>query len=46
VAAREERSSEVRHIGRDHSYVRGELRRIALMVAFIIGGLLITAILR
>lgn len=46
VAAREERSSQVRHIGRDHSYVRGELRRIVLMVAFIIGGLLITAILR
>jgi hypothetical protein len=46
VAAREERSSQVRHIGRDYSYVRGELRRIALMVAFIVGGLLITAILR
>lgn len=46
AVAREERSSEVRHIGRDHSYVRGELRRIVLMVAFIIGGLLITAILR
>jgi hypothetical protein len=46
VAVRQERSAEGRHIGRDHTYVLGELRRIALIAAFIIGGLVITAILR
>lgn len=46
VAAAPERSSHVRHITRDHSYVLGELRLIALLMAFIVGGLVITAILR
>jgi len=41
-----ERSSRVRHIARDHSYVLGEVRLIALLMAFITGGLVITAILR
>ena len=41
-----ERASEVRHIARDHSYVLGEIRRSGILVAFIIGGLVITAILR
>ena len=41
-----ERSSEPRHISRDYSYVVSDLRRIALIVAFIIAGLVITAILR
>ena len=45
-AAPHERSSRVRHIARDHSYVLGEVRLIALLMAFIIGGLVITAILR
>jgi len=36
----------LRHIARDHSYVLGEVRLIALLMAFIIGGLVITAILR
>ena len=36
----------VRHIARDHAYVLGEIRLIALLVAFILGGLIITAIIR
>jgi hypothetical protein len=46
VAVQHERSAEGRHIARDHTYVLGELRRIALIAAFIIAGLVITAILR
>ncbi len=41
-----ERSHEPRHISRDYSYVISDLRRIALIVAFIIAGLVIAAILR
>lgn len=36
----------VRHIARDHAYVLAEVRLSALLVAFILGGLIITAILR
>jgi hypothetical protein len=46
VAVQQDRTAEGRHIARDHSYVLGDLRRIALIVAFIVGGLVITAILR
>ena len=46
AAFAEERSTEPRHISRDYRYVVGDLRRIALIVAFIIAGLVITAILR
>ena len=41
-----ERASQVRHIARDHRYVLGEMRLIALLTAFIVAGLVITAILR
>ncbi len=46
AAFAKERSPEPRHISRDYSYVVSDLRRIALIVAFIIAGLVITAILR
>jgi hypothetical protein len=46
AAVSAERSTEPRHISRDYSYVVRDLRRIALIVAFIIAGLVITAILR
>jgi hypothetical protein len=46
VTVQRDRSAEGRHIARDHGYVLGDLRRIALIVAFIVGGLVITAILR
>jgi hypothetical protein len=46
VAVQQDRSVQGRHIARDHSYVLGDLWRIALIAAFIIGGLVITAILR
>ena len=46
VAVQQDRSAQGRHIVRDHSYVLGDLRRVALIAAFIIGGLVITAILR
>jgi len=46
VAVQQDRSAQGRYIARDHSYVLGDLRRIALIVAFIIGGLVIAAILR
>ena len=36
----------VRHIARDHAYVVDELKRIALIMAFIVAGLAITAVLR
>jgi hypothetical protein len=36
----------VRHISRDHTYVLDEMKRIAFLVTFIVGGLVITAILR
>ncbi len=45
-AAPQERSSQVGQIARDYSYVLGDLRRIAVIVAFITVGLIITAILR
>ncbi len=41
-----ERSSEPRHISRDYGYVISDLRRIAIIVAFIIVGLVVAAILR
>ncbi len=46
AAVSPEGGSQVRHITRDHSYILGELRRIGLIVAFIIAGLVIAAILR
>jgi len=46
VVVQQERSAQGRHIARDHTYILGELRRIALIAAIIIGGLVITAILR
>ncbi len=46
AAFAKERSPEPRHISRDYSYVVSDLRRIALVVAFIIAGLVIAAILR
>ncbi len=46
AAVAEERSTEPRHISRDYSYVMRDLRRIALIVAFVIVGLVIAAILR
>jgi hypothetical protein len=46
VVVQQERSAQGRHIVRDHTYILGELRRIALIVAIIVGGLVITAILR
>ena len=46
VAVQQDRSAQGRHIARDHSYVLGDLRRIALIAAFVVGGLVITAILR
>jgi hypothetical protein len=36
----------VRHIARDYSYVRAEVRRIALVAGFLILALIITAIVR
>ena len=35
-----------KHISRDYSYVLGEVRLIAILVAFIVGGLVITAVFR
>ncbi len=46
AAVAEERSPEPRHISRDYSYVVSDLRRIALIVAFIIAGLVIAGIVR
>jgi hypothetical protein len=46
VSATRERSSQGGKIGRDHSHVLGELRRISIIVAIIVAGLVITAILR
>lgn len=46
VAVAEERSAQLKHIGRDYSYVLAELRLIALIVAFITFGLVLTAIFR
>lgn len=43
---RQDASTEERHIARDHSYVLVDLKRVGLIVGFIIGGLVITAILR
>jgi hypothetical protein len=38
--------TQVRHIARDYSYVRAEVKRIALVGGFLILSLIITAILR
>ncbi len=46
VARDPERPSQAQHIARDYSYVIADLRRIAIIVAFIVVGLVITAILR
>lgn len=46
MAVQRDRSAHGHHIARDHSYVLGDLRRVAFIVAFIIVGLVITAILR
>ncbi len=46
VARDPERPSQTQHIARDYSYVVTDLRRIAIIVAFIVAGLVITAILR
>jgi len=46
VAVQQDRSAQGWHSARDHSYVLGDLRRVALIAAFISGGLVITAILR
>ena len=46
VPVREEREHQPTHIARDHSYVLADLRRVALIVGFILAGLIITAILR
>ncbi len=46
VARDPERPSQAQHIARDYSYVVADLRRIAIIVAFIVAGLVITAILR
>jgi len=34
-----------RHIGRDYSYVLGEVRRIAIIMAIVIAGLIAAAII-
>ncbi len=46
MAVQQDRSAQGWQLVRDHSYVLGDLRRIALIAAFIIAGLVITAILR
>ena len=43
---RDEREHRPTHIARDHTYVLADLRRVALIVGFILAGLIITAILR
>lgn len=40
------RSSTVKHVARDYSYVRGEVVRIVLVAGFLIVSLIITALLR
>ena len=46
VPVRDQREHQPTHIARDHSYVLADLRRVALIVGFILAGLIITAILR
>ena len=46
VRVRDEREHQPAHIARDHTYVLADLRRVALIVGFIMVGLIITAILR
>jgi hypothetical protein len=46
IPVRDERVHQPTHIARDHSYVLADLRRVALIVGFILAGLIITAILR
>ena len=46
VPVQDEREHRPTHIARDHTYVLADLRRVALIVAFILAGLIITAILR
>ncbi len=36
--------SETRHVARDYSYVRGEIRRIAIVAGFIMVSLVLTAV--
>ncbi len=38
------RQTETRHVTRDYSYVIGEVRRIVLLIAFIIFSLVLTAV--
>lgn len=38
------RQQEGKHIPRDYSYVLGEVKRIAVVVPFIIGSLIVTAV--
>ena len=46
IPIRDEREHQPTHIARDHSYVLADLRRVALIVGFILAGLIIPAILR
>ena len=46
VPVRDERQHQPTHIARDHFYVLADMRRVALIVGFIMAGLIITAILR
>ena len=38
------RAQPIRHISRDYSYVLAELRRVAVVISIIIGGLMGTAV--
>lgn len=38
------RQTEAKHVTRDYSYVIGELRRIVLLIAFIVVSLVLTAV--
>jgi len=46
IPVRDERERPPSHINRDHSYVLADLRRVALIVGFIMAGLILTAIFR
>ena len=46
VPVRDEREHQPSHIARDHTYVLADLRRVALIVGFIMAGLILTAIFR
>jgi len=45
-AANRATSATTRHISRDYSYVRAEVKRIVLVAGFLIVSLIITALLR